>query len=49
MTLAVSLPVLLLAARERIRRSSYMKKMDKVRVGKGGIVESKDPKGGGVT
>lgn len=45
MTLAVSLPVLLLAGRERIRRSSYMKKMDKVRVAKG-IVESKDPKGG---
>ena len=48
MKLAASLPVLLLAARERIRRSSYMKKMDKVRVAKG-IVESKDPKGGGVT
>lgn len=45
MKLAASLPVLLLAGRERIRRSSYMKKMDKVRVAKG-IVESKDPKGG---
>jgi len=47
MTLAASLPVLHPPRRERKmrRRSSYMKKMDKVRVAKG-IVESKDPKGG---